>query len=345
MRSPFSILAIPEFCHWLSPRAHSPLAETNPQLLTRSAKALKDILKPIAIIGVCLSLGGCADLTTGRDFDASRVKHIARRKTTSKMVLAMFGEPGRRYEVKPSGEGWTYSFQTAPGATVGYRKNLTVLFDKNKVVVNYWLHQGRIAAPPAQRHDQHASTAANNGTTKYLDRGPVKTAVVNQTPAPAAKQRPPSDGRNTAAATNIGKTKLVTPGPVKTAVVSQTPAPAAKQRPSDDGRNTTAAASAGKAKLINPGPVRTMVANQSSTPLTLRVERNGGTVAELRMSAEERKNLLLPHGEYGLKLKLNNQCYRAPGFSVALTAASINLIWKASNLANLRPISQAEFER
>ena len=101
----------------------------------------------------------------------------------------------------------------------------------------------------------------------------------------------------------------------------------------------------GSAIIVNRSPVKTTVANQSSSPLTLRVERNGSTVAEVRMMGQEMKNVLLARGDYGLKLRLNNQCYRAPGFSIALNASSINLVWKESNMINLHPISQQEFER
>jgi outer membrane protein assembly factor BamE (lipoprotein component of BamABCDE complex) len=269
-----------------------------------ASKALRYVIQPIAIIGLCLSLWGCATGTTGRDFDASKVRQIVKRKTTAKTVLAMFGEPSHTYQVKPTGEGWTYSFETAAGTTGGYRKRLTVLFDKNKLVVNYWLHQGAITGQQAQTAARKPSPLANDGRTTYLDGSPLRTAVATPRPAPPMEQRRQSDAGN---------------------------AQAAKRDLS--------------AKAAPKGPVRTTVANQSPSPLTLRVERNGSTVAEVRMLGQERKNVLLAHGDYGLKLRLNNQYYRAPGFSIALNTASINLIWKDSNLARLQPISEAEFER
>jgi hypothetical protein len=44
-------------------------------------------------------------------------------------------------------------------------------------------------------------------------------------------------------------------------------------------------------------------------------------------------------------MKLNGQCYRAPGFNVGSNAASLNLIWNPSNMANLHPITEEEFAR
>jgi len=308
-----------------SSRARSLPSASKPGLRTRAWKALKVILQPVAVIGVCLALGGCAEMTTGRDFDAAKARQIVRRKTTAKKVLALLGSPGRTYAVKPAGEGWTYSFQSAAGTPNGYRKHLTILFDKNKVVVNYWLHQGPIEGQQAPSERQLA-LAQGRKTTPFPKDG--RTAYMERTPA---------------------RTMKATPSPSPLAVRAPSPTPQPEKRAENAARSTPAAthnlAAGATPKATPKGPVKTTVANQSAAPLTVRVERNGSTVAEIRMAGQETRNVLLPRGEYGLKMKVNNQYYRAPGFNIALSTATMNLIWKDANLVNLQPISAQEFER
>ena len=184
----------------------------------------------------------------------------------------MFGAPPRSYEVNPIGEGWTYSFQTAPGTTPAYQKHLTILFDKSSVVVNYWLRQGTVTDPTP--------------------------------PSPTPKVMPAASSANSA-------------NPAKDA----TPKPAVGD------------------------PVRTTVTNQSASPLTLKVERNGSTVTQIKILGAGSGSVLLQRGEYGLKLKLNGQCYRAPGFSIASNIANLSMIWNDSNRTSLHPITEEEFAR
>ena len=323
-----------------SSRARSLPSASKPGLRTRAWKALKVILQPVAVIGVCLALGGCAEMTTGRDFDAAKARQIVRRKTTAKKVLALLGSPGRTYEVKPAGEGWTYSFQSAVGTPNGYRKHLTILFDKNKVVVNYWLHQGPIEGQQGVNARQQA------GGQQGLNARQQAPSERQLALAQGRKTTPfPKDGRTAYMERTPARTMKATPSPSPLAVKAPSPTPLPEKRAQNTARSTPPATHNLAAGATPKGPVKTTVANQSAAPLTVRVERNGSTVAEIRMAGQETRNVLLPRGEYGLKMKVNNQYYRAPGFSIALNTNSMNLIWKDANLANLQPISAQEFER
>jgi len=343
-----------------SPRPRSHSSATNPGLRTRAWKALKVILQPVAIMGVCLALGGCADMTTGRDFDAAKARQIVRRKTTAKKVLALLGSPGRTYEVKPAGEGWTYSFQSAAGTPNGYRKHLTILFDKNKVVVNYWLHQGPIEGQQGPIARQQGPNEHQLGPNEHQlgpnerQLGPNERQLgPNERQLALGQGRKttpiPKDGRTTYLGSTPARTMKATPSPSPLAVRAPSPTPLPEKRAQNTARSTPPAthnlAAGATPKATPKGPVKTTVANQSAAPLTVRVDRNGSTVAEIRMAGQETRSVLLPRGEYGLKMKVNNQYYRAPGFSIALNTNSMNLIWKDANLANLQPISAQEFER
>jgi outer membrane protein assembly factor BamE (lipoprotein component of BamABCDE complex) len=343
---PFSSPAIPEIRKRFS-RERNCVPQPTKALPPKGRKAIGAVLAPLGLLGLCLGLWGCTDLSTGRDFDTSKVRQIVRRKTTEKQILAMFGTPLRKYPVQSSGEGWTYTFQTAAATTPGHRKNLTILFNMNKVVLNYSLRQGLV---PAQRTPSVAQRAPMDGSTVYATRAPIAKATPPVKFAPIAKVKPPVKVAPIAKATPIAKAKP----PVKVAPIAKaTPparvAPVAKATPpakaAPIAKNTPPPANESKPKIDVTGPVMTTVTNESATPLTLKVERNGNTVAQVKLIGQGSKNVLLPRGDYGMKLKLNGQCYRAPGFTVASKAASLKLIWKDANMANLHPISEAEFQQ
>lgn len=49
----------------------------------------------IAIMGICIALGGCATshFTAGRDFSSANVASITKGKTTTAELKSLFGEP------------------------------------------------------------------------------------------------------------------------------------------------------------------------------------------------------------------------------------------------------------
>ena len=106
------------------------------------------------VLAVCAALTACATHTTtaGKDFDTSKVAEIRKGITTSKDLVAMFGQPYRTTVKSESEVLWLFSWAkgtskssmgwTSPNVkTMGYKKNLTVLLNAD-VVVNYTLDEG-----------------------------------------------------------------------------------------------------------------------------------------------------------------------------------------------------------
>ena len=128
---------------------------------------------PLAIAAIVLSsiLLGCAT-TTGkwRQFDTSKIKPIVKGKTTADQIQAMYGPPSSTSQIvvrgSSHGERWLYFYDVAfvqvisyPGVAAGrylptavnfrqvfpntittkHHKIATVIFDKDKIVVNYWV--------------------------------------------------------------------------------------------------------------------------------------------------------------------------------------------------------------
>ncbi len=122
----------------------------------KNMKTNKKILLPIVFLGLCLCLWGCATAqsTAGRDFDSSKVSQIVKGKTTSDEIFAMFGTPYSKQPEVDGGERWLYSYATATAhaqaglfgsmstTTTGYKKNLNIIINKDKVVVNFTLDEG-----------------------------------------------------------------------------------------------------------------------------------------------------------------------------------------------------------
>lgn len=119
-------------------------------------KSIKIILLPIGALALCLVFCGCSTVqsTSGRDFDSSKVSQIVKGKTTSNDILEMFGRPAYKQPEMDDAERWSYSFVTTTNVVkdilvphsdiTGYKKNLNILFNKDKVVVNYTMDEGPI---------------------------------------------------------------------------------------------------------------------------------------------------------------------------------------------------------
>ncbi|MNJ41865.1 hypothetical protein D3C77_368070 [compost metagenome] len=110
--------------------------------------------KLIAVIGVCVALGGCATshFTAGRDFPSTTVASITKGKTTTAELKSLFGEPFAKSAVSETDEKWVYTYTngsahaqsyvvTMKVTTTGTQKTLDVLI-RNDVVINYTFSEG-----------------------------------------------------------------------------------------------------------------------------------------------------------------------------------------------------------
>ncbi|ROM18404.1 hypothetical protein BK643_05860 [Pseudomonas protegens] len=108
----------------------------------------------IAIMGMCLALGGCAtsNFTAGRDFSSANVASITKGKTTTAELKSLFGEPYAKSPVSETDEKWIYTYTngsahaqsyvvTMKVTTTGTQKTLDVLI-RNDVVINYTFSEG-----------------------------------------------------------------------------------------------------------------------------------------------------------------------------------------------------------
>lgn len=108
----------------------------------------------IAIMGICLALGGCATshFTAGRDFSSANVASITKGKTTTAELKSLFGEPYAKSPVSETDEKWVYTYTngsahaqsyvvTMKVTTTGTQKTLDVLI-RNDVVINYTFSEG-----------------------------------------------------------------------------------------------------------------------------------------------------------------------------------------------------------
>jgi outer membrane protein assembly factor BamE (lipoprotein component of BamABCDE complex) len=119
-------------------------------------KSTKTILLPIGALALCLVFCSCTTVksTSGRDFDSSKVSQVVKGKTTSNEILEMFGRPSYKQPEMDDAERWSYSFVTTTNVVkdllvphsdiTGYKKSLNILFNKDKVVVNYTMDEGPI---------------------------------------------------------------------------------------------------------------------------------------------------------------------------------------------------------
>ncbi|WP_323158831.1 hypothetical protein [Pseudomonas viridiflava] len=110
--------------------------------------------KLIAVMGICVSLGGCATshYTAGRDFPSASVASITKGKTTTTELKSLFGEPYAKSAVSETDEKWIYTYTngsahaqsyvvTMKVTTTGTQKTLDVLI-RNDVVINYTFSEG-----------------------------------------------------------------------------------------------------------------------------------------------------------------------------------------------------------
>ncbi len=110
--------------------------------------------KLIAVMGICVALGGCATshYTAGRDFPSASVASITKGKTTTIELKSLFGEPYAKSAVSATDEKWIYTYTngsaraqsyvvTMKVTTTGIQKTLDVLI-RNDVVINYTFSEG-----------------------------------------------------------------------------------------------------------------------------------------------------------------------------------------------------------
>ncbi|RON86600.1 hypothetical protein BK635_06565 [Pseudomonas chlororaphis] len=108
----------------------------------------------IAIMGMCLALGGCATsyFTVGRDFSSANIASITKGITTTAELKSLFGEPYAKSPVSETDEKWVYTYTngsahaqsyvvTMKVTTTGTQKTLDVLI-RNDVVINYTFSEG-----------------------------------------------------------------------------------------------------------------------------------------------------------------------------------------------------------
>ncbi len=89
-----------------------------------------------AIFLVCvLVFAGCVSITTGANFDVSKVRSIQKNVTTSVEIMEWFGPPYST-GLDNGDEAWTYSYlKSASGQTMS--KTLYLVFDKTMKVKSY----------------------------------------------------------------------------------------------------------------------------------------------------------------------------------------------------------------
>ncbi|MFU0837255.1 MAG: Outer membrane protein assembly factor BamE [Pseudomonas fragi] len=119
--------------------------------------------KLIAVMGMCVALGGCATshYTAGRDFPSASVASITKGKTTTTELKSLFGEPYAKSAVSETDEKWIYTYTngsahaqsyvvTMKVTTTGTQKTLDVLI-RNDVVINYTFSEAPLQALPLRR--------------------------------------------------------------------------------------------------------------------------------------------------------------------------------------------------
>lgn len=105
-----------------------------------------------AIFFTSLLLCGCSTMTnkvsTGRDFDETKVGQIKKGATTAGGVVALYGEPDTKEIVSANQIMWHYTYLTEEHKihsglyqpeveqTTGYRKNLDILL-QDDLVINF----------------------------------------------------------------------------------------------------------------------------------------------------------------------------------------------------------------
>ncbi len=105
-------------------------------------------------ITALLTLFGCAtsSYTYGNDFSSKNVSKIEKGKTTTKELVAMFGQPFMKSVISKISEKWVYSYSTGTASaqshivttkveTTGMQNMLDILVE-NGVVSNYTFTEG-----------------------------------------------------------------------------------------------------------------------------------------------------------------------------------------------------------
>jgi outer membrane protein assembly factor BamE (lipoprotein component of BamABCDE complex) len=128
-----------------------------PNNQNKSMRTIKAILLPVLFLGFCLCLWGCAwsHYTEGSVFNASDINQIVKGKTTTTDLMNIFGTPYSKTPEADGGEQWFYfcsnNLDVAGGVpnlmvetTTKKQQNLTVLINKDKVVMDYKIDEGPI---------------------------------------------------------------------------------------------------------------------------------------------------------------------------------------------------------
>jgi len=126
-----------------------------PNNQNKPMRTINAILSPFVFLGFCLCLCGCAwnHYTEGSVFDASDTNQIVKGKTTATDLMNMFGTPYSKTPEAGGGEQWFYfcshNLDVAGGVpnlmverTTKKRQDLTVLINKDKVVMDYKIDEG-----------------------------------------------------------------------------------------------------------------------------------------------------------------------------------------------------------
>jgi len=117
-------------------------------------KAIKAIGMTIALIGLSLWVSGCVHSTQGTVFGKSELGQIVKGKTTSSELMNILGTPFSKKPIADGGEEWFYycahyvqqiDAVVPVGPVVAVhehtskqrQQNLTVLLNKDKVVVDF----------------------------------------------------------------------------------------------------------------------------------------------------------------------------------------------------------------
>ena len=84
--------------------------------------------KLIAILGMCVVLGGCATshYTAGRDFPSASVASITKGKTTTSELKSLFGEHYAKSAVSETDEKWIYTYTNGSAHAQSYLVTMKV---------------------------------------------------------------------------------------------------------------------------------------------------------------------------------------------------------------------------
>jgi len=89
-------------------------------------------------------------VTTGHDFEKSKVDQIIKGKTTAEQISSMFGVPSSKEPEVDDSQRWEYTYETlttphglfSDGKSMEYTKNLKILIGSNGIVSTYTFSEG-----------------------------------------------------------------------------------------------------------------------------------------------------------------------------------------------------------